>query len=276
MVRALAGRRTYAADHPINGRSPITAPPDDEGDSNPMPETNGSGGGTLVYLVRHGATQLNNTSDTSQDRIRGWTDVPLTDEGRQEAEKAAAELKDKGIGYIATSDLSRARETADIIGKALGIEPVPMMGLRPWNLGEFSGKSTKEALPQLAEYVQKRPDEPVPGGESFNAFKARAFEGLADALNAAGNKQLALITHHRVERLMEAWLRAGQPASHAINIPTFLQKGGPPGGVEELRIDADALGGGGEGGDGAQPEGQPPMIPCEPPPVAANASAQNQ
>jgi broad specificity phosphatase PhoE len=262
MVRALAGRCTYAADHPINGRSPITAPPDDEDD---MPATNGQGGGTLVYLVRHGATQLNNTTDTSQDRIRGWTDVPLTDEGREEAAKAASALQDKDIGYIATSDLSRAQETADIIGKALGIEPQPMMGLRPWNLGEFSGKSTKEVLPKLAEYVQKRPGEPVPGGESFNAFKARAFEGIAEALEAAGSKQLALITHHRVERLMEAWLRAGQPASHAIDIPTFLQKGDPPGGVEELHIDAEALGeSASEGGASQIPSRS--MFPADAPP----------
>lgn len=268
MVRALQGKRTYAADHPINGRSPITAPPDDE-DEEPMPATNG---GTLIYLVRHGATKLNNTTDTSQDRIRGWTDVPLTDEGRREAESAAAALQGKGVGYLATSDLSRAEETADIIGKAIGVKPVPMMGLRPWNLGEFSGKSTKEALPQLAEYVQKRPDEPVPGGESFNDFKARAFAGIAEALKAAGQKQLAIVTHHRLERLMEAWQQAGQPASHAIDIPTFLEKGDPPGGVEELHIDSAAF-----QGDGGPDTTQPPersMLPGPPPPLSADADAR--
>jgi broad specificity phosphatase PhoE len=274
MVRALAGRRTYAADHPINGRSPITAPPDDE-EETPMPEPNGQGGGTLVYLVRHGATQLNNTTDTSQDRIRGWTDVPLTDEGREEAAKAAADLQDKNIGYLATSDLSRAKETADIIGQAIGVKPVAMRGLRPWDLGKFAGMSTKEALPQIAEYVQKRPGEPVPGGESFDDFKARAFAGLADALNAAGGKQLAIVTHHRVERLMEAWQQAGQPASHAIDIPAFLEKGDPPGGVEELHVDAEALGTAdiqSASAGGTSPAPSRSMFPAEVPPgLDANA-----
>jgi alpha-ribazole phosphatase len=268
VVRALQGKRTFAEDHPINGRSPIAAPPDQEGREEAL-------GGPRVYLVRHGATKLNNTTDTSQDRIRGWTDVPLTDEGRAEAKKAASALEGKGVGYIATSDLSRARETADIIGKKLGLKAVPMMGLRPWNLGEFSGKSTKEVLPQLADYVQKRPAAAVPGGESFDDFKERAFQGIADALKGAAGRPLAIVTHHRLERLMEAWRAAGQPASHAIDIATFLEKGDPPGGVEELHLDTAALKGGGgpdnpaDGGGAVPPK--PSMIPATPPPSDAPA-----
>lgn len=267
VVRALQGRRRYAGDHPINGRSPVTAPPDDDDDD----VDNDALGGPRVYLVRHGATKLNNTTDTSQDRIRGWTDVPLTDEGRREAESAAADLQGKGIGYIATSDLSRARETAEIIGKKLGLRPVSFQGLRPWDLGEFSGKSTKEVLPKIADYVQKHPEEPVPGGESFDSFKDRAFAGLQEALAAAKGRPLAIITHHRVERLMEAWQQAGQPANHAIDIPTFLQKGDPPGGVEELNINTAALKGGNGATKATSPvleTNEPDMIPSAPPPPA--------
>ncbi len=192
--------------------------------------------GGVIYILRHGATKLNNQTDMSEDRIRGWTDVPLAEEGRKEAQAAALKLKAKGVDAIVTSDLSRAQETAAIIGKALGVKPAVSRGLRPWNLGTFAGTSTKEALPKIAEYAQKRPDESVPEGESFNQFKERAFGGLADAIEANQGKVLVIVTHHRNERLYEAWEKAGRPEDLSIDMPTFLQKGDPPGGIKELAI----------------------------------------
>ena len=192
--------------------------------------------GGVIYILRHGATKLNNQTDMSEDRIRGWTDVPLAEEGRKEAQAAALKLKAKGVDAIVTSDLSRAQETAAIIGKALGVKPAVSRGLRPWNLGTFAGTSTKEALPKIAEYAQKRPDESVPEGESFNQFKERAFGGLADAIEANQGKVLVIVTHHRNERLYEAWEKAGRPEDLSIDLPTFLEKGDPPGGIKELAI----------------------------------------
>jgi broad specificity phosphatase PhoE len=192
-------------------------------------------GSTIVYIVRHGATKLNNQVDMSEDRIRGWSDVPLVEEGREEARGAAKKLAGKGIKAIMTSDLSRAHETADIIGKVIGIKPIASQKLRPWNLGKLTGCTTKESLPKIANYVRNRPDEAVPGGESFNSFKARAFAGLAEAVtqNAA---PILIVTHHRDERLFEAWQKRGQPASHTIDLDTFLQKGDPPGGIKMMQI----------------------------------------
>ena len=119
----------------------------------------------VIYIVRHGATKLNNQTDLSVDRIRGWADVPLAEEGRKEAKSAGLKLKAKGVEAIVASSLSRARETAEIIGKIVGVKPTTSDGLRPWNLGEFTGKSTKEVLPEMADYVHNKPDEAVPKGE---------------------------------------------------------------------------------------------------------------
>jgi broad specificity phosphatase PhoE len=191
---------------------------------------------TSIYILRHGATKLNNQTDMSEDRIRGWTDVPLADSGRKEAQAAALKLKAKGVNAIVASDLSRARETAAIIGKILGVKPAVSRGLRPWNLGTFAGTSTKQALPEIAAYVRDKPDEAVPEGESFNAFKERAFAGLADAIEANPGKVLVIVTHHRNERLYEAWEKAGRPEDLSIDLPTFLSKGDPPGGIKELAV----------------------------------------
>src|SRR6266853_6442745 len=64
-----------------------------------------------VHIVRHGETQAND-----DNTVRGQDPVPLNENGRQEAEKAADELKDKGVDTIVASDLKRSRETAEIIG----------------------------------------------------------------------------------------------------------------------------------------------------------------
>lgn len=197
-----------------------------------------------LRIVRHGATRLNGESEISVDKERGWSDVPLTAEGRQEARDAAAKLKGAGIEVIVSSDLKRAKETALIIGGILGVKPEFSFKLRPWNLGDLTGKVMTEAKPQIAAYANK-PDAKVPGGESFHAFRDRAFEGLGEAVEKHQGKQILIVAHHRVERLIGGWEKAGQPEDHEIDIPTFMQKGDPPGGIITLRTSEEALEGNG-------------------------------
>lgn len=205
-----------------------------------------------LYIVRHGETKLNNDTDTSQDRIRGWADVPLTDQGRKEAKVAASKLKQYNIETIFCSDLSRAKETAEIIGKILGIKPISTKKLRPWNLGELTGTTTKDALPKIADYVRKKANKKVPDGESFDDFSDRFFKGLHEIVEKADGKNLCVVTHHRDERILKAWVNAGCPADHKIDLDTFLQKGDPPGGVIVLKINEENLGGEGEVGSDDQ------------------------
>jgi probable phosphoglycerate mutase len=201
-------------------------------------------GRRTIYIVRHGATKYNGEPGVSVDRERGWSDVPLTEEGREEARKAGAALKGKGLTAIVSSDLMRARETALIIGRVIGIKPEFSYELRPWNLGDLTGKDLKQANPEICA-ATKAPDKPVRGGESFNAFKTRAFKGLDDAVRKHRDP-LLIVCHHRVERLVAGWVKAGEPASHAINLNTFLEQGDPPGGIIILHTSEALLGGGGK------------------------------
>lgn len=73
---------------------------------------------TVIALVRHGQTDWNLLG-----RVQGRTDIPLNDTGRAQARDAAVGLSGGGYEAIAASPLSRARETADIIADALGLEP---------------------------------------------------------------------------------------------------------------------------------------------------------
>lgn len=218
-------------------QKPVTQEPNRMPPSGPT-EPVGESKEKTLYIIRHGATAMNNDTNTSADRIRGWTDVPLTEEGRQDAEKAGQKLK--GMETPTTlhhSDLDRATETASIISKHIGVEPTASRNLRPWDLGTLTGKSTKEAIPQIEEYVRNKPDTPVPKGESFNEFKERAFKGIHNALDS-GDSPVAIVTHHRLERLLEAWDAKGQPADHSIDLNVFTQKGDPPGGIKTLKVKA--------------------------------------
>jgi len=158
-----------------------------------------------IHIVRHGET-----TENADNTVRGWEPVSLNDKGREEAEKAADELKSKGVDTIVSSDLQRAKETSEIIGKKLGIEPQYDPRLRTWNVGEHAGKPCKTSNPVLKKFVQDTPDKQVPGGESFNEFTDRSFAGIRDAILNNKDKQLAIVTHNRVEATLKGWEKTGQ------------------------------------------------------------------
>jgi broad specificity phosphatase PhoE len=205
-----------------------------------------------IMLMRHGTTKFNNQTDMSQDRVRSWNDVPLTAEGRESAEKAGKKLKKELDGrqaVLITSDLGRAVETGEIVGKAIGVKAINTPLMRPWNLGDFTGKTTAETYDDIYSFVDDTPDEPVPGGESFDDFTARFVEGLRWAIKKAGKKVLVLISHHRNERWLAAWIKAGMPADHSVDAKEYMKTGEHPGGIETFEIDARALAGTGSVGE---------------------------
>lgn len=211
-----------------------------------VPASVGKKDGMVEFtFIRHGTTRMNNQDDTSQDRIRGWTNVPLNEDGIKDAEKVGKKLEDSGVKVIVHSDLDRAAETARIANREgdLGAKLISTPKLRPWNLGKYTKRPTSEAMPEIAAYILEKPDEPVPDGESFNDFRARSFAGFQFALKKAGGKKFAVVAHHRNERLMTAWDKAGQPADHSIDLDEFVKKGDAPGGIVEYEVNPRRLNG---------------------------------
>lgn len=204
-----------------------------------------------LYIVRHGATVMNNDTDVSEDRIRAWLNVPLAPEGRIEAHQAAMDLRPYDIQHVFSSDLARAHETALIICADLAITCEVNSKLRPWNLGHFAGQSTKDAMPEIAKYVCDYPNTAVPGGESFHQFKERAIRGLFECATAANGRNVALVTHHRDERL---FFSLKQPIifdpKQSLNLKAFLDRGEPPGAVQLIEVSLDK-------NPGLSPQGAP-------------------
>ncbi len=195
-------------------------------------------GGRKLQLIRHGATKLNN-DDISVDRIRGWKDIPLSPDGRREAERLGRTIKAPDV--LLTSDLSRALETAEIIAKHTGVKlEKPSKEFRPWDVGKFAGMKSSEAIGELAHYACEIPHQPVPGGESFNSFRQRLFAGLSRAFGEHSGV-VGVVTHHRVERLLKAWQAAGFPGDGSIRKAVFDKKGDPTASSEIIEIPAGQL-----------------------------------
>src|SRR5512133_1933223 len=94
--------------------------------------------GTL-YVVRHAMTAWN-----AERRWQGQTDIPLNDEGRAQARALVDRLRGRGLVSVHTSDLSRARETAVIVARALSLPLVSDRDLRERGFGPFEGKTAAE------------------------------------------------------------------------------------------------------------------------------------
>jgi broad specificity phosphatase PhoE len=188
-----------------------------------------------IQLIRHGATSLNN-DDVSVDRIRGWKDVPLSEDGRKEAYRIAEKMAHRKPDVIVTSDLKRAHDTAEIIAKELGMKVALITkGFRPWNVGTWSGVVTSKAIPVLCEYAEHKPDKDLPEGESFNTFRLRFFSELLHVLEKYPGK-IAVVTHHRGERLMKAWAGTENASDGSCKMAEFNKKGEHTGSLEDISI----------------------------------------
>src|SRR5208282_1605501 len=120
-----------------------------------------------LILIRHGHTSLNLPGQN--ERLRGWLDVPLDEQGLLEAEETAARVARHGITAIYSSDLTRAIQSSASVSRATGAPLIPAGDLRPWNLGSFAGQLVCQLVPFL-DLLKSRPEIPAPGGESWNQF----------------------------------------------------------------------------------------------------------
>jgi broad specificity phosphatase PhoE len=149
-----------------------------------------------VVLVRHGQTDW-----SASGRHTGRTDVPLTDEGRRQADALRACLSAWTFHVVLTSPLQRAAQTCLLAG--LGDVAQVRDDLREWDYGAYEGRTT-------AEIRSNRPRwnlwvDGVPGGESIEQVGARADRMIGEVRAADGD--VALFAHGHVLRVIAArWL----------------------------------------------------------------------
>lgn len=149
---------------------------------------------TRIIAIRHGETTWN--VDT---RIQGHLDIPLNETGRKQAERMALALADEPITAIYASDLTRAWETAQYLGRIQGIEVTREEGLRERGFGDFEGKTFAEIealLPDQSMRWRKRDPEFAPaGGESLIDLRSRVV-ATAERLAAEHPGELIAMVGH--------------------------------------------------------------------------------
>lgn len=147
---------------------------------------------TTILLARHGETDWN-----VERRYQGHADRSLTDAGRAQARALAELVKRENVVAIYSSDLLRARETAEIVGAWLDLPVTTRAGLREIDVGEFSGLTH-------AEIVERWPDVPARTKErGYGWMQGESFEELSDRVHtelrriaAAHPDQTVLVVGH--------------------------------------------------------------------------------
>jgi broad specificity phosphatase PhoE len=191
-----------------------------------------------VFIIRHGSTNLNGEGGVSEDRIRGWLDVPLNSSGREDAKKAAKKLSKESPSKIYSSDLVRAHETASIINQEFGVPIVTTKTLRPWGLGVFQGKKTSDVIDELNHLVLN--DNEVPkDGESFRNFRERYLKQVKAIMDEAISKNttLFIVSHFRNCKTYDAWEAKGFPSDFSISDKVMIEDNVKPGEVIQINLD---------------------------------------
>jgi probable phosphoglycerate mutase len=156
---------------------------------------------TRLYLVRHGATVL-----SAEDRFAGKTDVPLSEEGRDQVRRLAARLSSETIGAFYASPMGRTMETARILAEPHQKPVIPKDGLREIDHGRWEEKTRAEVEKLYPEEYARWETDPFSfapqGGESGLSVTARALPALLEIVSAHPGEHVAIASHKATIRLL--------------------------------------------------------------------------
>lgn len=170
-----------------------------------------------VWLVRHGETDWNRDG-----RFQGHTDIELNDQGREQARAVVEKLRALSVGRVTSSDLRRARETAEIIAQGLPAELAPHVPeVRERSYGAFEGLTRDECAERYPEIWREHMRGvwvDVPGAEPRDQVMDRIVRGVRSAIETHGD--IAIVSHGGAIR---AFLEAacGQKVPPVPNLAVF-------------------------------------------------------
>lgn len=147
---------------------------------------------TTLLLARHGETDWNR-----ERRWQGHAQTTLNAAGREQARLLATELASEPPEAIYSSDLPRSRETAEIVGTALGLPVSLDPRLREVDVGEWSGLTSAEVEERFPDGFERR----LAGGtgwtqgEEFGAMGQRVVAALLDIAAAHDGGRVLVVTH---------------------------------------------------------------------------------
>ncbi|CQR71281.1 Phosphoserine phosphatase 1 [Sporomusa ovata DSM 2662] len=149
---------------------------------------------TRLIVVRHGQTVWN-----LERKYQGHSDIALTDKGLRQAEAVGARLAEEKIDAVYASDLSRAFKTAEYIAAKHSLTVSVVPALREIKFGDWEGLTYEQISAQWPGLLGKlwtTPDElQIPGGESFQQLKERAYAAIEKIVAAHPDQTVAVVAH---------------------------------------------------------------------------------
>jgi broad specificity phosphatase PhoE len=159
-----------------------------------------------IFLARHGETDYN-----AGRRFQGRLPVPLNANGRRQAAELAEVAAGHAFRALWCSPLVRARETADIVGARIGLEPIEDERLVETDAGAWTDRwwsdVEREDPEGLAAFLRSDPDFAFPAGESYAQQTDRVMDALRDI--AAASRPALVVCHAMSIRLAVIQLGRG-------------------------------------------------------------------
>jgi len=163
------------------------------------------------YIVRHGQTLAN-----KEGILQGHLDVPLSEHGKKQAELVAKALSTADIDAVYSSDLDRARATAEIIGRYHNLDPILDPRLREIHCGSLQGRTMEDSRKLFPEFFMAFREDPINavrpgGGESFADLYHRSVSFFQEVLHKHPDSNVVIVTHGGVIRCLLAYANAVEP-----------------------------------------------------------------
>lgn len=163
-----------------------------------------------LILLRHGESEHHLKGLTG-----GWTDTPLTERGRKQAEQIGRNLVafDENRRYVLfSSDLLRARQTTEIVAKYLNVRPIFSPELRELNNGEAKGRTAEDARRIKLPVTEPTVDwVPYPGAESWKTMSLRVIRFMDSISCHSSDESLIIISHGNAGvAIIHWWLGLGE------------------------------------------------------------------
>lgn len=167
-----------------------------------------------IFLGRHGESKHNIAEIPYFAGGSLEQDTPLIEKGIESAKKVAERLKSEDIDVLISSDLKRARETAEVIAQELGgqIQIVELEGLREVHVGELTGKTREQVRQGGSEEAKQALEDFLsgdirrinfPGGDSYETACQRVRESLDKIIQQYGDKaRIAIVGHGNINKVI--------------------------------------------------------------------------
>ena len=152
--------------------------------------------GQRIYVIRHGETEWSLSGQHT-----GVTDIPLTENGRNQAKLLQPMLANESFSLVLTSPLQRAKDTCILSG--LGDQAEVDANLMEWNYGDYEGITSKKIHEQAPGWLIF--NDGAPSGETPEQVGSRADRVIAKIRSVQGD--VALFAHGHIFRVLVArWL----------------------------------------------------------------------